>query len=66
MQAMQCVHCNAYSQGSGTPCWQNNILLVYSTVELPAWCLYSLYHVNIKTKNIILLRTSLLHEKNCK
>jgi hypothetical protein len=67
--ALQCRLCSVcplqciYSRGSGTPYWQNNFLLVYSPVELPAWCLYTLYHVKIKNKNIILLRTSLLHEK---
>jgi hypothetical protein len=58
-----CVHCNAYSRASGTPHWQNNILLVYSP-----WSSLrdasTLYHVNIKNKNILQLRTSLLNEKS--
>jgi hypothetical protein len=42
-----CVHCNAYSRASGTPHWQNNILLVYSPVELFVRCQYYIYRIVI-------------------
>jgi hypothetical protein len=58
-----CVHCNAYSRASGTHTGKTIFCL-----SIPLWSslrgAYTLYHVNIKNKYILQLRTSLLNEKS--